>query len=56
MVIMAKDDFKKSLIDDLIEKYGKKSRRVIWFEELTKTEHRPKYLLKVYRTLMKERD
>lgn len=49
-------DFKSTLIDDLIEKYGKNSRRVIWFEELTKTEHKPKYLLKVYNALMKERN
>lgn len=53
--MIARDDFKKSLIDDLIEKYGASSRRVVWFEELTRTEHRPKYLLKVYNKLMKER-
>lgn len=48
-------DFKDTLIDDLVEKYGKNSRRVVWFEELTRTEHRPKYLLKVYNKLMKEK-
>lgn len=49
------DVFKDTLIENLIEKYGENSRRVAWFKELTREEHRPKYLIKVYNKLMRER-